>query len=351
MFSLLIARFLLLVAAVGFVQASLHNSHNARSNHARIGRRNPHPLVPDHQLRDIESPHRRADRPTGRCKAKKASTTSSSAHPTESTLAPVANNAKVEAPAPAKPSSQSKPAPSPEPKKDSSPAPGPGLMRVVSQQCGQSRATAETSKTCGPNGDIEWLNCGVTGGGWNPPNVGVNDLVVKDLRSVLGQPNNIFKNCAPYVDLFEEFSSQYNVPTILVASIAMQESSCNPNTVGGAGEQGLMQITRDKCQGRDDAGCREPRFNIQQGVSYFSKTLAECGGNVLETIGRYNGWSPKMTYGSATAAAHTSCCRCQNNLDYVHQTLNAWAQGIDPYANHIGKYFNLDVCDPNNGHY
>ena len=29
----------------------------------------------------------------------------------------------------------------------------------------------------------------------------------------------------------------------------MQESSCDPSTVGGAGEQGLMQITKDKCGG------------------------------------------------------------------------------------------------------
>lgn len=38
----------------------------------------------------------------------------------------------------------------------------------------------------------------------------------------------------------------------------MQESSCNPDTVGGAGEQGLMQITVDKCGGAPGSNCRDP---------------------------------------------------------------------------------------------
>jgi hypothetical protein len=43
-----------------------------------------------------------------------------------------------------------------------------------------------------------------------------------------------------------------------LASFAMQESGCNPETVGGAGEQGLMQITREKCGGAPGGNCREP---------------------------------------------------------------------------------------------
>lgn len=37
----------------------------------------------------------------------------------------------------------------------------------------------------------------------------------------------------------------------------MQESSCNPGTVGGAGEQGLMQITKDKCGGAPGGNCKD----------------------------------------------------------------------------------------------
>ena len=38
----------------------------------------------------------------------------------------------------------------------------------------------------------------------------------------------------------------------------MQESGCNPNAVGGAGEQGLMQITKDKCGGAPGGNCQDP---------------------------------------------------------------------------------------------
>jgi len=36
------------------------------------------------------------------------------------------------------------------------------------------------------------------------------------------------------------------VPSILVASFAMQESGCNPQVEGQGGEQGMMQISQDK---------------------------------------------------------------------------------------------------------
>ena len=48
------------------------------------------------------------------------------------------------------------------------------------------------------------------------------------------------------------------VPPIVIASFALQESSCNPDTVGGAGEQGLMQLTKDKCGGAPGGNCKEP---------------------------------------------------------------------------------------------
>jgi len=334
----LITRLALLFVAIGLVQADLHNAHHGRSNHGRISRRHPHPLGPK-QVRDADVPRRRADNPTARCKTRSSTTSTSTSTSQVAKPTPVVNNAEV------KPSTSAKAKEAtPQTSAPTTSAPSSGLMKVVSQQCGSSGATAATSKTSGPNGNIDWLNCGVDGGGWNPPLVKVGDLQVKDLRAVVGQSNSIFQPCAPYIDMFEQFSAQYNVPTIIMASIAMQESTCNPNTVGGAGEQGIMQITRDKCQGRSDADCRDPSFNIQQGIAFFASTLADCGGNVLETIGRYNGWAPGMTIGSATAAAHTGCCRCQNNLDYLQQTLNAWTQGIDPYSNDIGKYFNLNVC-------
>ena len=48
------------------------------------------------------------------------------------------------------------------------------------------------------------------------------------------------------------------VPPIAIASIMMQESTCNKDTVGGGGEQGLMQITKDKCGGAPGGNCKDP---------------------------------------------------------------------------------------------
>jgi hypothetical protein len=39
------------------------------------------------------------------------------------------------------------------------------------------------------------------------------------------------------------------VPPILLASFAMQESTCNPSATGGNGEAGLMQIAQPNCGG------------------------------------------------------------------------------------------------------
>ena len=37
----------------------------------------------------------------------------------------------------------------------------------------------------------------------------------------------------------------------------MQESGCDPSRVGGAGEQGLMQITPDKCGNAPNGNCQD----------------------------------------------------------------------------------------------
>ncbi len=50
----------------------------------------------------------------------------------------------------------------------------------------------------------------------------------------------------------------YGFPPILLASFAMQESSCNHDAVGGGGEQGLMQISKDKCGDAPNGDCKNP---------------------------------------------------------------------------------------------
>ncbi|KAG1808194.1 glycoside hydrolase family 23 protein [Suillus subaureus] len=125
----------------------------------------------------------------------------------------------------------------------------------------------------------------------------------------------------------------------------MQESSCNPSIVGGAGEQGLMQLTSDKCVGAPNGDCQDVDFNIGAGAKFFSQLLDENDGNLLSSIEI----PVLMVYvqADATAAAHGGDCREQNNLDYLHQFLNGWCQNINAYQHDplLGKYFNLNVCN------
>jgi soluble lytic murein transglycosylase-like protein len=73
-----------------------------------------------------------------------------------------------------------------------------------------------------------------------------------------------------------------SVPPILLASFAMQESSCNPNAVGGGGEQGMMQISQDKCGGAPGGNCLDAAYNVQQGALFLRNRLDANGGNIIK---------------------------------------------------------------------
>ncbi|KAF6760133.1 glycoside hydrolase family 23 protein [Ephemerocybe angulata] len=221
---------------------------------------------------------------------------------------------------------------------------GGGKTVNASGACGNSRAESKPSKLSGPNGHIDWLNCGIEGAGWNPPDINLGNVVYKDLDEAKAMPNSPFKACEPFIQKFKDYAKQHNIPAILIASFAMQESSCNPNTVGGGGEQGLMQITKEKCIDAPGGDCKEPDFNIRTGVAYFAGRLKDNGGNLLLAAGQYNGWRKGLTVGAATAARNSACCRCQNNLDYIHQLFNGWMQGVSAYSTDMTKYNNLAVC-------
>lgn len=224
-----------------------------------------------------------------------------------------------------------------------------GIINVNSTQaCGDTRATKEVTALSGPNGHIDWLNCGFEADhGWQPPYIRMEDIVTHSLSSALKKHNSPFKACSQYIWIFEKYGRQYSIPPILLASFAMQESSCRPDVIGGGGEQGLMQISLEKCIGAPNpGGCRDPEFNIRTAAKYFADTLKNNNGDVLLSVGTYNGWYRGLTKRNAFAAANSACCRCQNNGDYLHQFLNGWCQNIDSYDNDVrlGKYFNLDKC-------
>ena len=106
---------------------------------------------------------------------------------------------------------------------------GPGLFGFSTQQCGASGATSKVSKLAGPNGSMDFLNCGLySGGGWTPPSINIGQIAAVSLDEAILDPNSPFTPCKPYVGLFDKYAAETGLPPILIAAIAMQESTCNP---------------------------------------------------------------------------------------------------------------------------
>ncbi|KAF9653817.1 lysozyme-like protein [Thelephora ganbajun] len=330
-----LSTFVILAALSVFAEAaSLQHNHVHRSNHNGVSRRAKN---------------------TGRCKQRPVNQSSSSKSdpsPT-STTTDVPKNTdqpKNDQPKDDQPKNDQPKNDQPkndQPKSDQPPTNDPapntsGLITVQDYRCGPNGATQQVTQTTGPNGSIDWLNCGVESDGWNPPFLHVSDLVTVDLDGAIAQ-GGPFTACTPYIWAFKQFGGEFGLPPILLASIALQESTCNPGTVGGAGEQGLMQLTRDKCGDAPGGNCQDVGYNVRTGAKYFSDQLAANGGNFLMTLGGYNGWVKGMNVDYATRM-RWSFCRAQNNLDYLFQTVNGWLLGKNAYSMHLGKYFNLDVC-------
>lgn len=223
---------------------------------------------------------------------------------------------------------------------------GKTITGVSSSECPTVGATVDAKTGSGPNGAEAWLNCGVdTDGGWNPPPIQVSDLIYVDLADALNENGTPFTACEPYLDIFNQAASDFGVPPILLASIAMEESGCDAGNVGGAGEQGIMQITADKCPNQEaGTACRDPTYNIRTGAQYFATTLSGAGGNVAQALGEYNGWVKGLTVAGAEQAAKEGRPCQQNNLDYIHQQLNGWLQNISPYDAGLGTYQNMKAC-------
>lgn len=211
---------------------------------------------------------------------------------------------------------------------------GKGLFGMTFAACGSADATEEL-----PNGQQWFLNCGIDDGGWNPPDVKLSDLKVQDAETAV---NGAFSECKDYVWAFKQAGKTHGIPPTILMSFAMQESTCNPSVTGGNGEQGMMQITQDKCGGAPGGNCKDVSFNVNKGAEYFKQMLDQSNGNVPLAVGSYNGWSKGLTVAKATAAKKQGNCYAQNNLDYIFQMFNGWFLGKNAYS--MGKYQNLAGC-------
>ncbi|SCV69129.1 BQ2448_2149 [Microbotryum intermedium] len=220
---------------------------------------------------------------------------------------------------------------------------GKGLIGFVSENCGPSGATDEN-----PNGSESFLNCGLSksnpNSGWTPPKgVRLEDIATVSIEQALAK-NPIWAPCAKFTKLFEKVAKKTNLPPILLMALALQESTCMEGTIGDhGGAFGLMQITQDKCGGRNADDCADPEYNVLTGAQYLRNEIDRQNGAFLVALGQYNGWYPGLSYHTATQPAKEGHCEWQQNLDYFQQVLNGWLLGKTGYT--MGSIKNLANCD------
>lgn len=193
-----------------------------------------------------------------------------------------------------------------------------GILSVFDQTCGGCNSSPES-----PNGSPDWLNCGLYGGGWTPPHVTAKQLVAVDAHS---HPE-VFGACSQYADIFIDAANQYGVPATLLMAIGMQESGCDRNAQGARGEQGIMQVAGNACQGVAD--CKDPWYNIHRGANILvaEKLNGDIeNGNIIQALGQYNGWMPGMQVGWGAQYGPSG-----QTIAYLDDMLNKWMQGKSAY--------------------
>lgn len=109
----------------------------------------------------------------------------------------------------------------------------------------------------------------------------------------------------------------YRLPEGLLRSVAIAESSGNPNAVSGAGAQGLFQLMpgtgRDMGLGRGEAF--DPMKAAQAAARYLSQLLKANGGDLTKALASYN-------WGLGNVQKHGMALMPQETRNYVPRVLS-----------------------------
>ncbi|KAF2759467.1 putative extracellular soluble lytic transglycosylase [Pseudovirgaria hyperparasitica] len=196
-------------------------------------------------------------------------------------------------------------------------------------------ATENVTPSSGPNGAIKWLNSGMDqDSGWKPPFLDFDTIKHISKEQFYDGPGSA---CRKYDWAFSAAADEFNIDAAILAMIAQQESSCNADA--GGSTPGLMQVA---CGNYPGGVChpKDIKLNVRMGAKYFRDRLDESDNNVLKALGNYNGW---FTGGSGRNGNKglTKSYPCSNegksngdpqNLDYLHQQVNGWFMGLNPYG-------------------
>lgn len=142
-----------------------------------------------------------------------------------------------------------------------------------------------------------------------------------------------------YEDFIKKYSVKYNVDPTLVAAVILQESRFNPNSVSGAGAQGLMQFmpgtaaTMAKETGRwPNYDIFDPETSVEFGAAHLRDLLVKYNGNVDLALYAYNtgtGNAAKFA-GSPVSIANFPYVKRIRNYQTVYQSMYAKELGTEP---------------------
>lgn len=194
----------------------------------------------------------------------------------------------------------------------------------------------------------DWFNTGVDGSGWNPPYLNFTTLYHIDRPTFYA---GVGGACQQYDQYFQIGGDSHGIDPVILAFIAMQESSCQADA--GGPTPGLLQVS---CDNYPNGVCTDSiQDNVNAGANYLQQQLIASGNNAIAAIGSYNGWfvageglngNNGLTEGYPCSDEGRSNGEPQN-LDYLQETLNGWFTGQDVYGdqNWIGTYNCQGSCN------
>lgn len=77
---------------------------------------------------------------------------------------------------------------------------------------------AAITDVSGPNGNIDWLNCGIDQDGWQPPPIHVKDVIAQDLGTALDTSSSPFHACKAYISQFQQYAGEFGGDSLVSSS-------------------------------------------------------------------------------------------------------------------------------------
>lgn len=126
------------------------------------------------------------------------------------------------------------------------------------------------------------------------PNTGlVNKNIPNPTKAVATSGNGLVKPsleaAKPYMNIIQEASKAYNIPSDVLLAVAQTESGFNPNAVSPTGVKGLMQVTQNTYKNLGFTGDRaDPVNSVNAGAKLLSQLYNKYG-NWDDAFYAYNG--------------------------------------------------------------